>query len=282
MGAPTHISALATIASEYDSLICDVWGVVHNGRAPFPSAVDAMQRFRRERGPVILLSNAPRLGADVRRQLDKIGVAADAYDAIVTSGESARAELEHRTRDRTLPLLHVGPPRDNGVFDGLNVRLTNVNEADIVLCTGLYDDEREGPDDYRVTMEAMMARGLVMLCANPDVVVMRGTALVYCAGALADAYETMGGTVIRYGKPFPAVFHEAIAKAKQLGAGARPLVVGDNPDTDLKGANGAGVDALFIAGGILSAETARHHGNVEAQLTASGVTARAWMDCLSW
>lgn len=280
--APTpRLGHLADVAKEYDSLICDIWGVVHNGVKPFPSAVAAMQTFRSERGPVILLSNAPRLSGDVERQLEKIGVARDAYDAIVTSGEATRAELERRTRERTLPMLHIGPPRDNGVFEGLNIRLTNVDEADVALCTGLYDDEREGPDDYRPTLERMAARGLAMLCANPDVVVQRGDQLIYCAGALADAYERMDGTVIRYGKPYPAVFHEAVAAARKRGAGDRPLMIGDNPDTDLKGANGAGLDALFIAGGILSAEIG-HGEHVDALLSRAGARARAWMNVLSW
>lgn len=273
---------LANIAHDYDSLICDIWGVVHNGREPFASAIGGMQMFRKERGPVILLSNAPRLAGDVERQLDKIGVARDAYDAIVTSGEATRAELERRTRERTLPILHLGPPRDNGVFEGLNVRLTKVDEADVVLCTGLFDDEREEPEDYRPTLERMAARGLVMLCANPDVVVQRGDQLIYCAGALADAYEAMDGTVIRYGKPHPAVFHEAVAEARKRGAGARALMVGDNPDTDLKGANDAGLDALFIAGGIHSAEIAQNGARVDALLLAANVRARAWMNVLAW
>jgi HAD superfamily hydrolase (TIGR01459 family) len=277
-----ELDHLSTLAGDYDCLICDIWGVVHNGVVPFPLAVTAMQTFRRERGPVILLSNAPRLSGDVQLQLDKLGVARDAYDAIVTSGEATRAELERRTRERTLPMLHIGPPRDNGVFDGLNVRLTKVDEADVVLATGLYDDEREGPDDYRPMLEAMAARGLAMLCANPDVTVQRGDALIYCAGALADAYENMGGTVRRYGKPFPAVFREAIAQAKRRGAGERPMMIGDNPETDLKGANGVGIDALFVAGGILSAEIGQHHARVEALLTAAGVRARGWMNVLSW
>lgn len=284
MTAPVRINGLSAIAPEYDALICDVWGVVHNGRAPYPTAVAALQEYRRTRGPVILLSNAPRLAADVQRQLDKVTVARDAYDIIVTSGEATRAELLRRTRERTspLPLLHIGPPRDNGVFEGLDVRLTNVDEADVVLATGLYDDDREGPEDYRPTLERMAGRGLVMICANPDNVVQRGESLVYCAGAIARLYEEIGGTAVYYGKPHPPVFHAARAAAHQKGAGERPLVIGDNLETDIAGANRAGLDALFIAGGVHGADLARTHESVNVLLAHSGVQARAWMNVLAW
>jgi HAD superfamily hydrolase (TIGR01459 family) len=282
MTAPVRINGLSAIAPEYDSLVCDVWGVVHNGRAPYPSAVAAMQEYRRTRGPVILLSNAPRLAGDVQGQLDKLHVPRDCYDLIVTSGEATRGEIARRARDGRLPLLHIGPPRDNGVFEGLDVRLTNVDEADIVLATGLYDDDREGPEDYRVTLERMAARGLVMICANPDVVVQRGERLIYCAGAIARLYEEMGGTAVYFGKPHAPVFHAAIAAAKQKGAGEKPLVIGDNLETDIAGANRVGLDALFIAGGVHGAGLARSHESVNVLLAHSGVRARAWMNVLAW
>ena len=277
-----HITGLSTIAGDYDALICDVWGVVHNGRTPYPTAVAAMAEFRSKRGPVILLSNAPRLAAGVEAQLDKLGIPRAAYDTIVTSGEATRAELARRTQRSTLPILHIGPPRDNGVYEGLNVRPTNVDEADVVLATGLYDDDKEGPDDYRPMLERMAARGLAMICANPDVVVERGDRLIYCAGALARAYEEMGGTVIYYGKPHPPVFHAAVAAARERGKGERPLVVGDNLETDILGANRVGMDALFIAGGVHGAELARDHEGVNALMAGARVHARAWMNVLSW
>jgi HAD superfamily hydrolase (TIGR01459 family) len=282
MSAPQHLTGLFAIAGDYDALICDVWGVVHNGRAPYPAAIAAMLEFRSKRGPVILLSNAPRLAADVQGQLDRLKVPRESYDAIVTSGEATRAELARRTRETTLPILHIGPPRDNAVYEGLNLRLTDIDEADIALATGLYDDEREGPEDYRPMLERLAARGLVMICANPDVAVQRGDRLVYCAGALARAYEEMGGTVTYYGKPHPPVFHAGVAAARERGAGERPLVVGDNLQTDILGANRVNMDALFIAGGVHGAELARDHKGVNALLTGARVHARAWMKMLSW
>jgi HAD superfamily hydrolase (TIGR01459 family) len=282
MTAPVRINGLSAIATEYDCLICDVWGVIHNGRTPYPSAVAAMQEYRRTRGPVILLSNAPRLATDVQRQLDKLAVARDAHDVIVTSGEATRAEIARRAREKRLPLLHIGPERDNGVFEGLDVRLTNVDEADIVLTTGLYDDEKEEPENYRPVLERMAQRGLAMICANPDVVVQRGERLIYCAGAIARLYDEMGGTTVYYGKPHEPVFHAAIAAAKQKGAGERPLVIGDNLETDIAGANRVGLDALFIAGGIHGADLAKSHESVNVLLAHSGVRARAWMNVLAW
>jgi ribonucleotide monophosphatase NagD (HAD superfamily) len=260
MTAPVRINGLSAIAPEYDSLVCDVWGVVHNGRAPYPSAVAAMQEYRRTRGPVILLSNAPRLAGDVQGQLDKLHVPRDCYDLIVTSGEATRSEIARRARDGRLPLLHIGPPRDNG----------------------LYDDDREGPEDYRVTLERMAARGLVMICANPDVVVQRGERLIYCAGAIARLYEEMGGTAVYFGKPHAPVFQAAVAAARQKGAGEKPLVIGDNLETDIAGANRVGLDALFIAGGVHGAGLARSHESVNVLLAHSGVRARAWMNVLAW
>jgi HAD superfamily hydrolase (TIGR01459 family) len=282
MTAPVRINGLSAIAPEYDSLICDVWGVVHNGRAPYPTAVAAMQEYRRTRGPVILLSNAPRLSGDVQRQLDKLTVARDAYDIIVTSGEATRAEIARRAREKRLPMLHIGPERDNGVFEGLDVRPTGVEEADIVLVTGLYDDEKEGPEDYRPLLERMAGRGLAMICANPDVVVQRGDRLIYCAGAIARLYEEIGGTVVYYGKPHEPVFRAAVAAAKQKGTGERLLVIGDNLETDIAGANRVGLDALFIAGGVHGADLAKTHESVNVLLAHSGVRARAWMNVLAW
>lgn len=282
MPLPERINGLSAIASEYDSLICDVWGVVHNGRTPYATAVAAMQEYRRTRGPVILLSNAPRLATDVQGQLEKIGVVRDTYDIIVTSGEATRMEIARRARERQLPLLHIGPSRDNGVFEALDVRLTNADEADVALVTGLYDDEKEGPEDYRPMLERLAARGLAMICANPDVVVQRGERLIYCAGAIARLYEAMQGTVIYYGKPHPPVFHAAVAAARQKGAGERPLVIGDNLETDIAGANKVGLDALFIAGGVHGAELAKNHESAGVLLAQAGAQARAWMNVLAW
>jgi HAD superfamily hydrolase (TIGR01459 family) len=281
--APPIIHGLSEIAAEYDGAICDVWGVLHNGKQAFLPAADAMRRFRAERGPVILLSNAPRLADGVEWLFDRVGLPKDFYDGIVTSGLAARADLLRRTEGgRTLPLFYLGPPRDNPLFEGLNLRLVPPEEAELVLCTGFYDDETETPEDYRGMLETFRARGLPFLCANPDIVVQRGDKLIYCAGAIARLYETMGGEALYFGKPYPAVFERAVAELRAKGAAKRALVIGDGIETDILGAQRAGLDALFIGGGIHGAELREHPEALENLFKKSGVSSRAAMPALVW
>ena len=252
---PCEIDGLRDVAKDYDALICDVWGVLHNGQIPFAETVEALRIFRKTRGPVVLLTNAPRLATDIGLQFDRIGVPRDCYDALITSGEGARAELiRHIPSGKPLKLFNLGPDRDRAVRDGLNIVLTEPEDAELVLCTGLFDDEHEGPDDYRTLLQAFRKRGLRLLCANPDVVVRRGETIVYCAGAIARTYEEMGGEVKYFGKPYPPVFELARARAQALGQGNRLLVIGDGLETDIKGANAMGWDALFVLGGIHGVE----------------------------
>jgi HAD superfamily hydrolase (TIGR01459 family) len=245
MTAPRLITNLSAIAASYDALICDVWGVLHNGAVAFAPACAALKAFREKHGRVILLSNAPRPPSDLEIQFQRFGVPLDCYDAIVTSGLAAREDLARRAPAR---MLHLGPARDHGVFDGLGLeRVTDLARAQIVLCTGPYDDEVEGPDDYTEMFAQMRSHGLTMLCANPDYVVQRGGKLVYCAGALAQAYQKIGGDVVYYGKPHTPIYDHVRAVA---GGARRFLAIGDGLATDVKGANAAGLDALFIADGI--------------------------------
>lgn len=252
------LAGLSEIAPRYDALFCDVWGVIHNGRKPYADAVDALNRFRVEHGPVILLTNAPRRSAEVEKFLVHIGVPTDCYDAIVSSGAAAREDLTRRAEavHHTLPILHIGPERDLGVLEGLNVKRVGVDEADIVLCTGLVDDDIETPDDYEHEFRRMLARRLTMLCANPDIVVQRGDQLIWCAGALAEAYEKAGGRVVYYGKPHPPIYGAALHAAERAAGRniARPLAIGDGADTDIKGATQVGFDSVFIAQGIHAAQ----------------------------
>jgi HAD superfamily hydrolase (TIGR01459 family) len=250
--APPILSGLSDIAGRYDGLISDVWGVVHNGREGYAAGIDAIRRFRASRGPVVLLSNAPRPPVGVETQFDRIGVPRDFYDAVVTSGGAARADLEQRTQGgRTLKVFYLGPNRDTPLLEGLNVALTDIDDADVVLCTGPFKDETEKPEDYRDMLEHFKRRGLTFLCANPDIVVMRGDVLVYCAGALARFYEELGGKAVYYGKPHPPVFEAALAELAARRPGIqRVLVIGDGLETDVAGANRMGLDVLFVAGGI--------------------------------
>ena len=277
------LGGLSEIASRYDAAICDVWGVVHNGREPFRSAIDAMRRFRAERGPVVLLSNAPRPEDGVKAMFDRLAIPHDFYDAIVTSGGEARADLMRRTENGgTLKLFYLGPPRDHPLFEGLNVAIVGPEDAELVLCTGFYDDENETADDYRDLLENFKRRRLPFLCANPDIVVQRGDRLIYCAGAIARLYESMGGDVVYYGKPYAPVFEASIREARKRGPAAKPLVIGDGLETDIVGANRLNLDALFVLGGIHRAEFLADPSAARELLSDSGAQAIGIILELKW
>lgn len=247
-----HFSALAP---DYDAVLSDIWGVVHNGVAAFPHACDALMRFRAQGGTVVLVTNAPRPSDVVRHQLDQLHVPREAYDAVVSSGDVTREVIEQR---RGQTLFHLGPERDAPIFAGLDVTFAPLDSADYVVCSGLDDDDREGPEDYRARLEMILKRKTFMLCANPDVVVERGDKLVYCAGAIADLYATLGGEVLYAGKPYKPIYDMALAAADAAAgrkvAPRRVLAIGNSVRTDLKGARTAGVDFLFVTSGIHAEE----------------------------
>jgi HAD superfamily hydrolase (TIGR01459 family) len=277
---PRLLTHFADIAPQYDALICDIWGVLHNGATAFTAACEALKHFRDRHGRVVLLTNAPRPAKDLEDQFRRFGVPLDCFDAIVTSGEAAREDLARRSASARLAVLHLGPERDRNVFEGLNVELTDQVRAELVLCTGLYNDDRETPDDYNDMLAGLRQRDLIMLCANPDLVVQRGGQLVYCAGALAQAYEALGGSVVYYGKPHGPIYEVALAA---LRGAARTLAIGDGLHTDIKGANAAGIDALFIADGIHGEDVAEFTARHIAELFAeTGVHAVAAMRALVW
>ena len=280
--SPPVIKGLSEIAPRYDGAICDVWGVLHNGKRMFAPAIDAMRRFRAARGPVVLVSNAPRPPEGVIALFEKLAIPHDFYDAIVTSGGEAREDLIRRTANgKRLKMFYLGPPRDQPLFDRLNVELTGPGEAEVVLCTGFYDDETETPDDYHDLLETFLLRGLTFLCANPDIVVQRGDKLIYCAGAIARLYEKMGGGVIYYGKPYEPIFVAATRELHRHGAANCPLVIGDGPETDILGANRMNIDALFVVGGIHSSLIDDPTG-IAKLLGESGASAKAIMAALAW
>ncbi len=213
---PTIIDRFAPLARGYDVLLCDVWGVVHNGVAAFSAACEALTRFRAGGGTVILITNAPRPGAAVQRILDRFGVPHDAYDAITTSGDVTRGIVESRLSER---VFHLGPRRDLPIFAGLEVTFAPPKTADYVVCSGLFDDAMETPENYSELLAAMRARSLFMVCANPDIVVERGDTLLYCAGALADAYVELGGEALYCGEPHAPIYEVALEiAAAQPGA----------------------------------------------------------------
>ena len=280
MTAPRLIAGLSELASAYDALICDVWGVIHDGHKAHPAAVEALIHFRKTHGPVVLLTNAPRRAESVAALCAGYGVPPDCYDAIVSSGEAARDALARESAAGTLPLYYIGPDKDLPVMEGLDLDLTGIAEARLAMCTGLLDDLTETPEDYADRLAAMRARNLTMICANPDLVVLRGPKLCYCAGALAKEYEKLGGTVVYYGKPHRPIYNAALAAA---GNSKKPLAIGDGMFTDILGANRAGLDVLFIADGVHGEEvkpyTADH---LEKLFAKSGVHALAASRSLTW
>jgi HAD superfamily hydrolase (TIGR01459 family) len=280
MTLPTILTGLHEIAPAHDALVCDIWGVLHNGHSAFLPACAALRTFKNDHGPVVLLTNAPRPVRDVEEMFVRYGVPLDCYDAIVTSGVATRDELERRTASGRLAMLHLGPERDRGIFAGLDIEIAEVGNAQIVLCSGLYDDETETPADYAGLLAGMEARDLVMLCANPDWVVQRGGKLIYCAGALANEYEKIGGAVRYYGKPKPAIYDNVRSLLK---GATRPLAIGDGMHTDIKGANAAGIDALFIADGVHGEDVGEMTPSHLAELFAKAdVHAKAAMRALVW
>jgi len=282
---PRLISGLSEIAPGHDALICDVWGVVHDGKRHHPAAAKALVRFKEKHGPVVLLTNAPRVPAEVAAQCASYGLPPDCYDAIVSSGGAAREELVRRSATRTLPLYYIGPDRDLPMIQGLNVRRTEIADAEVALAIGLRDDMNETPADYDAELKTLAVRGLTMLCANPDLVVHRGDRLLYCAGSLAQGYEAMGGRVIYYGKPHLPVYESALyALAGILGhAPRRPLAVGDGLLTDIKGANAAKLPVLFIADGVHGEEIEPYSADhLAALFTRFGAAAGSATRKLTW
>jgi HAD superfamily hydrolase (TIGR01459 family) len=258
---PQAIAGLSELAPRYDALLCDVWGVIHNGRDSFPAATAALARFRAEVGPVVLISNAPRPCGPVIVQLDGLGVPREAWTRVVTSGDATRRLLAERAPG---PAWAIGPDRDAPLYEGLDLSFSDLAEARFISVTGPFDDENDEPGDYRERFQHGVGRDLELICANPDIVVQRGEKLVYCGGALAQLYESLGGRVTMAGKPYPAIYELSLALAAEaLGRPldpARVLCIGDGLPTDVRGANARGLDVLFCANGIHGAETVGPRG----------------------
>jgi HAD superfamily hydrolase (TIGR01459 family) len=285
--APRILAGLQEIAPRYDVALVDVWGVIHNGHAPFAAALEACRRFRAERGPVILVSNAPRPSTDLPVQFRRLGAGDDFYDAIVTSGDATQAELAARAPG---PAYRLGPPKDERLYDGLDMAFADIETATFISCTGPVEEDTDQVEDYADVFATAAARGVDMVCANPDLVVQKGDRLILCAGALAADFERRGGRVVHCGKPHQPIYDLALTRAAALrGAAvspARVLAIGDGPDTDLLGAERQGFDALFIADGIhredVLANGSLDAGEVAALLSGKGRRAGYAMAALTW
>lgn len=245
------LDSIKDLGAGYRAWLVDIWGVMHNGHRAFPRAVAATRSFREKGGIVVLLSNSPRPSPSVQEQLRRLGVPDDAYDATVTSGDLTRHEL---AKHKGAIVFHLGPERDLPIFQGLAVKLGRPEEAELVVCSGLIDDETETPDDYIGLMRALAARKLPMICANPDHLVERGDQLVYCAGAIASVYEKEGGSVIYAGKPHTPIYLLALEIISELAGRAvkrsEVLAIGDGINTDIAGAASFGIGSVFVASGL--------------------------------
>jgi HAD superfamily hydrolase (TIGR01459 family) len=287
------LDRFSAIAPRYDVVLCDIWGVVHDGIAAHEPACDALMRFRADGGAVVLITNAPRPSPWVIHQMDRLGVPRDAYDGVMTSGDLTRDVIAGRNGEA---VFHLGPERDLTIYDGLGIRLTSVEDAGYVVCSGLFDEFNETPDDYHGLVAAMRERGLFMVCANPDLVVERGVERFYCAGAIADLYGAAGGEVLYAGKPHRPIYDAALAKAAAVrgrtAEPARTLAIGDSLRTDITGARAFGIDGLFVSGGIHAQELAleahadanlgRRRDALGAMFAAAGVTPWSVTPRLAW
>jgi len=283
MNPPKLIRRLSEVAERYDALLCDAWGVIHNGVRTFDGVEEALVEFRARRGPVVILTNAPRPNAIIPPQLDRIGLARSAYDAVVTSGDSTREAI---MRFLPAPAYRLGPDKDEALYEGMNIDFAPIDRAGFIVCTGLVDDARETPDDYADFLAGAARRSLPMVCANPDIIVRWGDRLIYCAGALAEAYERLGGTVVYGGKPHPPIYDLAFARIEAASGRAldrrRVLAVGDGVRTDIAGANRAGCAALYVAGAGGVHEGGADEAAIFETLSRAGVAADFAMKGLAW
>jgi HAD superfamily hydrolase (TIGR01459 family) len=277
------MTSLAALSSAHPLWLCDVWGVIHNGHDVFAGACDALRRHIANGGISLLLTNSPRSWKGVERQLQELGVPAESYSGIVTSGDVTQQLLHKHARGR---VFHLGPTRDMSIFDGMALQRVAISEAHAVLCTGLFNDLTETPADYVTLLSDMKKHSLPMICANPDKIVRKGERLLYCAGALAESYERIGGEVLMAGKPFTPIYDLAMQKAADLAGRAfgrsEVLAIGDGPETDLKGAADYGLAAVLIAGGVNEAGISPEAVQTRVEHTLPGINIKLALSELAW
>jgi HAD superfamily hydrolase (TIGR01459 family) len=281
------MTSLADLAPNYDAVLSDVWGVLHNGVAAFPEAIDALQRFRGGGARVVLITNAPRASSAIVTLLDDLRVPRDAYDAIVSSGDVTRGIIAPY---RGKVIHHVGPPQiDDSLYEGLGVIRGPAEAAAAVVVTDLDTDD-DTPDMYEDRIKVWLKRRLPLICANPDRVVEHGGRIIYCGGALADLYEAHGGSIKMSGKPYRPIYDEALRLAEQAAGRSldrgRILAIGDSVRTDAIGAANAGLDLLFVTGSIhaqeLDAFGDPDPDAIRALVAPSGARLVGFMPRLAW
>ncbi len=261
-----HIQELRAIASDYTLFLIDLWGVMHNGLSVFGPAHQCLRQLRAKGKNIIFLSNAPRRADIIRHQLSTFGISARDYDAVLSSGEDAWQHL-HKKEDSFYASLQkrcfmIGPKRDAGMMEGLDITpVSHVADADFILNSGPWGDT-DTVEDYHDTLKQGAASGLAMICLNPDLEVIRGEKRIICAGALAQAYQTMGGAVRYHGKPYAGIYQRAL-KTIPCPAKKKILAIGDSLRTDIKGARDFGIDSLLVLSGIHRSDTGTDQGRRE-------------------
>ncbi|OCP00233.1 MULTISPECIES: TIGR01459 family HAD-type hydrolase [unclassified Ensifer] len=279
-----RINSFREIAARYDVVLCDVWGVLHNGVQAFASACEALAEARAAGLTVVLITNSPRPSPMVKVQIRGLGVPDEAYDRIVTSGDVTRGLIAAADKK----IFFIGAERDLPLLEGLGTQIVSSEDAETVVCAGFYDDETETPEHYRATLTGLAKRKIPFICANPDLVVERGHRLIPCAGAIAKLYEELGGEARIAGKPYIAIYRAALGEAKAARGAidlSRVIAVGDGMPTDVKGAQDAGLDLLYISAGIHAQEYMNESRTDEAKLAAflkkEGASPKWWMPRLA-
>ncbi len=285
---PTILTSSAEFLCRYDVLLCDVWGVVHDGQKAYASANDSLPRYRAQGGTVVLVSNAPMTGTAIAKLLDDKGVHRDCWDAIVGSGDIAIERIAEQGYNR---VYGIGPrPRDDSFFDAVPNLVATMDDADAIACTGLVRERTETAEDYRPLLQRGLDRNLPFVCVNPDLAVHVGPDLLPCAGAIAHLYATMGGTVFWCGKPHPSAYATGLKVAAKLRGRtpelSRVLGIGDAIRTDLASAKTAGVESLFIAQGLhrdeLVVASKVDPSRLADLLATAGANPKATMVGLAW
>lgn len=285
MPFPNAITGLSQIVDQYDCILCDVWGVLHNGKAIWPDAANALTKAREAGVPVVMITNAPRPQGPVLRQLASMNCPDGVFDELVTSGDVTRALIQQLSG----PVYHIGPERDYALYDGLNVEFAEPEHASGIVCTGLFDDYNEHPEEYIERFKTYIGHELPFICANPDIVVEVVDRLLWCAGALAREYDQLGGETRIVGKPYAPIYDVALDHAQQIAGKSidrsRVLAIGDGLPTDIKGAADNNVDALFITNGIHAADYTS--GEVDQEklhtfLADNNAAPAHWIKTLVW
>ncbi len=283
--AAHNLAGLGDIAERYDAVLCDVWGVVHNGERAFTACVEALAKFRATGGTVIMLTNAPRPAEDIPLQFSSLGVPRNCWDDIVTSGDATKALLARRAPG---PAFKLGPSKDERLYQDTGLLFSPLKDAQLISCTGLFDDRKETPDDYTELLSTAVKLKLPMVCANPDIIAHFGNQTLYCGGALAQAYAAMGGEVILGGKPHDPIYALSFSRIEALRSKpvkrSRILAIGDGLATDVMGAAVQGLDCIFITGGIHSAQVGNGKSAkaVARLLDEHDTNARYFMTALCW